>query len=60
MLCYVMKVDSCFKVCGSKNIRIPVNVAFKIQLFTLVLVLKSDIFYGQQTTVSISLGLTKQ
>ena len=54
------KVDSCFKVCGSKNIRIPVNVAFKIQLFTLLLVLKSDIFYGQQTTVSISLGLTKQ
>ena len=38
------KVDSCFKVCGSKNIRIRVNVAFKIQPFTLFLVLKSDIF----------------
>ena len=34
------KVDSSFKVCGSKNIRIPVNVAFKIQPFTLFLVLK--------------------
>ena len=43
-----------------KTIRIPVNVAFKIQLFTLLLVLKSDVFYGQQTTASISLGLTKQ
>ena len=39
------KVDSCFKVCGSKNIRIRVNVAFKIQPFTLFLVLKSDIFF---------------
>ena len=39
------KVDSCFKVCGSENIRILVNVAFKIQPFTLFLVLKSYIFF---------------
>ena len=35
------KVDSCFKVCGSENIRIRVNEVFKIQLFTLFLVLNT-------------------